>query len=305
MMRQVKRSSVLALFGVLALTGLGGAARASALDDALKYIPADFTTVVALDVDALRSTALFGTLTGLVKDTGDLKALQQEAGFDWKKDVQTVVFAGPDELQKDDDRAVAVLGGRFDVKRLLSFFEKAGDKPKSKVVAGVTVYAVDRDAAVAFDGKFIVLGAADLVDKAIAAKSGKNVTSGKLGALIKRFAGTKGGFAVFAASKKAKDKLAKEMADLGTVEAGGMSFDAASGLVVKAVATFATPKAAAGVVEGIKGGVKDAASDPEMKELGISAMAQKLTTKADGKNVELGLKLETAEVKKLIELLAE
>jgi len=296
-MRKLTLASAALLLGLLALAGT---ATAGDVGGALKYVPADFTTVVAIDVDAVRTSPLFDALMKTAQDGGDLQAMKQQFGFDATKDLATFVLAGPDELMKREEQVVAIFGGRFDAKRLASFIESQGDKAQKKQVGDATVYTVDGEFAIAIDGTFVIGGAAALVDKALAAKTGKNVTQGKLGSLIKKVQGKKGGFAVIGASKKVKDKLGKELQDLADLESAGVSFDVKGGIAVTLYATFASPKAASAVVDGIREVTKELTQDPDMKELGIADAVSHATMKAEGKTAEFGVKLDDAAAKKLL-----
>ena len=296
--RQVTRLAL-----ALALTVLAAPAFAGDVGGALKYVPADFTTVVAVDLDAVRTSPLFATVLGMLNQSKDAKTMEQQIGFDPAKDLATFVFAGPAALMHHEEQFIAVFQGNFDGKRLIDFVKGQGDKVVEKQVGSAVMYLVDKNAAFAVDGKYVVAGAAGLVEQALAAKSAKNVTSGPLAALIKRYAATKGGFAVMLADKKVQDTLSGDVPEFAKLTSAGFALDVSAGAAITVAGNFATADAAAAVATAVAGAIKDAGSDPDMKDLGLGSLVSKVVAKATGKVVEITVKLDVKETKQLVDSL--
>jgi|GEM_PF-2780546 len=297
----MRHLSRLGLALVLTLGVLASApALAGNIDGALKYVPADFTTVVVVDVAALQRSAFGAMVKGMVDNNPGAKAMEKEVGFDATKDLTTFVVAGPDAMMSHDEQMIVVIEAKIDAEKLVGFIKSQGEGVTEKKVNGVTMFMVDKDGAFAIDGGFIIGGYAPLVEKALAAKSGKNVTSGPLKTVIKQFKGSKGAFAAISAGKKVREVLGGDLPAFGQLETAGFGLDASKGAGVKIIGNFATARDAAQVAEGLQQMMKDAAGDPDIKEMGLAPVIGGVSVKADGKALEIGVKMTDAQIQQLM-----
>lgn len=303
MMRHLSR---LGLALVLTLGVLSTPAFAGGVDAALKYVPAEFTTVIAVDVQALQKSALGQMVQAMLANNPGAQEMEKELGFNPNKDLSTLVVAGPDAFMSHDEQFVIILEAKVDAAALVTFLKKqAGDALTEKKIGSSTMYQIDKDGAFAVDGPFVVAGYAPLVEKALAAKAGKNVTTGPLKSVIKRFKGAKGGFAAITAGKKVHEVLGGDIPDFAQLESAGFGLDVKSGAGITLVGNFKSDKAAGEVAKALQGMLKEAANDPDLKEMGLGRVVGGMTIKAEGKALEIGASMGDDEVKKLIATMFE
>jgi len=193
MMRHVSR---LGLALALTLGLLSTPAFAGDVEGALKYVPANFTTVVAVDFDAVRKSPFFDMATAMLDKNKGAKSIEHELGLDAKKDLKTFVLAGPEAFMHHEEQFVVIIDAKIDGDKLIAYVKSQSGSVTEKKVGAASVYVVDKEGAFAVDGKFVIAGYAPLVEQALAAKAGKSVGSGPLASLVKRFKGSKGGFAI-------------------------------------------------------------------------------------------------------------
>lgn len=298
MIPQLKR---LSLGLALALTALASPALAGDLATAIKYVPANFTTMVAFDVDHVRGTPLFELALANMGEGEELEAFKTEVGVDVTRDVKSFIFAGPDDLMRHSERFIAIVEAKVDPARFLAFAKKQGDVTEKKV-RGTTLLVVDEDElAFAFDGDFMIFGLPSLVEQALAAKGGKNITSGRLAAMTKQVRGSKSGFAVLGAGERVKRFLGDGMVpEFSQLERAAVGLDLSSGFSLRLFSDFANDAAATAVADTLNQALKEMADDPEMKELGLDRFVALAAITARGKAVSITLTLDGADTKGLM-----
>ncbi|MCA9513348.1 MAG: hypothetical protein KC635_00240 [Myxococcales bacterium] len=276
------------------------------VDGALKFVPSDFSTVVAFDLDALRASPLFDVVKTAVKDDREMKEVQKATGLDPLKDIKSMVIAGPDQFIKDEGKFVAVLEAKFDEKKIVDFMKSQGQVTE-KDAPGGKLYVIE-DGGVAFRGDYLVAGPMGLVEKALAA--GKGIPGGKLAKMYGSMKGAKGGFVLLGGSEQLKKWLAKRSGkggpDFKDIEAMGVAVDlSGGGLGVEMHAAFASDKSASDLAAGVSAAAKEAAGDPDMKELGLAGPISKVSATAKGKEAVVAVKLAKDDMKTITEMLKE
>lgn len=302
MMRHVTR---LGLALALTLGVLSTPALAGDVEGALKYVPAGFTTVVAVDFDAIRKSPFFDMATAMLDQNSGAKAMEKEIGFDAKKDLKTFILAGPEAFMHHEEQFVVIIDAKIDGDKLIAFVKSQGESVTEKPVGTATMYQVDKEGAFAIDGKFVIAGYAPLVEQALAAKGGKSIGSGPLASLVKRFKGSKGAFAISGAGPKVRSMMSGDMPEFDKLQSAGVGLDLSAGAALTLIGNFADAGAASTIAEGIGGALRDAGSDPDLKEMGLASMVGKIKAAAKGKAVEIGFKLDAAEAKQLVETFAK
>lgn len=298
MNRQLKR---LSLGLALTLTALGSPALAGDLATGVKYVPASFTTMVAFDIDHIRGTPLYRLAVSNMGSSDELETFKTEVGVDVTRDVKSFIFAGPDELMRHEERFVAIVEVKVDAARFLAFAKQQGDVAEKKV-RGATLLVVDEDElAFAIDGDFFLFGAPALVEQALAAKAGKNITSGRLAAMTKQVRGSKSGFAVLGASDRVKRFLGDGMVpEFSQLERAAVGLDLSSGFSLRLFSDFANDAAASAVADTLNQALKEMADDPDMKEFGLDGLLALASITARGKAVSIALTLDAADTKRLM-----
>jgi hypothetical protein len=301
-MRHVSR---LGLALALTLGLLSTPAFAGDVEGALKYVPANFTTVVAVDFDAVRKSPFFDMATAMLDKNKGAKSIEHELGLDAKKDLKTFVLAGPEAFMHHEEQFVVIIDAKIDGDKLIAYVKSQSGSVTEKKVGAASVYVVDKEGAFAVDGKFVIAGYAPLVEQALAAKAGKSVGSGPLASLVKRFKGSKGGFAISGGGPKVRSMMSADMPEFDKLQSAGAGLDLSSGATLTLVGNFADAGAASTISDGIGSALQDASTDPDLKEMGLASMVAKIKTTAKGKAVEIGFKLDAAEAKQLIETFAK
>jgi len=287
------------------LLGSTVVAQARDLEGALAFLPADVSTVVAIDIESTRGTNFFKDMQKELVDLSgygrEMAQLKKDTGIDVMADAKLVVYAGPDELIKKAKESLVIVEGSFDPAKLKDFLAKKSKLPVvEKQGAGGTYYAVGDKAAFAFRGTFAVYGSTALFDKAIAAQAAGGGKT-KVQALVNRFKGATNGFAVVGGSGQLKKFLGKSFGDVQDVKSAGITFDFTKGVAIQVVGIFADAGKASAVAASLEKDLKKTAADPEYQEVGLD----KVTIKSSGAEVTMSLVAEGAAGKALSKSLKE
>ncbi len=286
---------------LLALTALGLSARATSAKDfsgALGWIPAEVSTLIAIDLDGARKTSFFKELQKEIIDlTGygrDMAQMKREAGLDVMASVKTIVYAGPDEVIKKAKQSLIILEGEFDQAKIKEYYEKKSKVPLAEKTHALGPYfEIGGDSCVIFHGGFAVFGNKALFDKALAAKKanegGKNA---KVNALVQRMKGSKHGFGVIAGSAQLKKFLGKDFGEVQDVTSAALGFDFSTGFGLEIIGVFPNAAKATSVAGSVTEELNALAADPEMKEIGLEEPLSKVKATAVGSEVKIALALD-------------
>lgn len=289
----------LSVFALFAL-GTATAAQAKDIDGALDWIPAEVSSLVAVDLEGARATPFFKELQKeLIDLTGygrDIAQMKREAGLDVMASVKTIVYAGPDDAVRKAKQSLVILEGTFDQAKIKDYYAKKSKLPLTEKASPVGPYfQIGDDACVAFNGNFAIFGSKKLFESALAAKQahqgGKNA---KVAALVARFKGAKHGFGVITGSTQLKKILGKDFGSVQDVKGAAMTFDFTAGFGLKIVGVFADAGKATSVKTSVDKELKELAADPEMKETGIDVALNKVQTGTSGGEVKIDLTLDAA-----------
>jgi len=302
----MSRSLLAAFSFVLAASST---AAAKDLEGALQYLPESVSTLVAVDLEASRTTPFFKDLQKeLIDLTGyarDIAQMKKEAGFDVMANAKLVIYAGPDEVIKKAKESLLIVEGTFDPAKIKDFFTKKSKVPVTEHKgAGGTYYLIGDSSAMAFHGNFAIFGSKAMFESALAAKAAGGKKT-KVAALVGRFKGAKGGFAVITGSAQLKKFLGKDFDDVQDVKSAGMTFDFSKGFALEIVGVFADAGKAGAVAKSIQTDLSKMAGEPDYKEVGLDTALGKIQTKAAGTEVQMKLELEGAAAKELSSSLKE
>jgi len=293
----------------LVLTATTTSALAKDLDGALKYLPENVSTVVAIDLESTRGTAFFKDLQKeLIDLTGyarDLNQMKKEAGFDVLANAKLVIYAGPDEVIKKAKESLLIVEGTFDATKIKDFFAKKSKVPVTEATGpGGTYYLIGDSSAMAFHGTFAVFGSKAMFDAAMAAKAAGGKKT-KVSTLVGRFKAAKGGFAVIGGSAQLRKFLGKDFGDVQDVKSAGITFDFSKGLNLQIVGIFGDAAKATTVAKSIEKDLSQMATEPDYKEVGLDTALARVATKAAGAEVTMDLVLDPAAAKQLSSSLKE
>ena len=293
--------AALVAFVALATSSLAAAsANAKDYDGALNWIPAEVSTVIAIDLEGARTTPFFKELQKEIIDlTGygrDIAQMKREAGLDVMASVKTIVYAGPDDVIRKAKQSLVILEGTFDQAKIKDYYSKKSKVALTEKTSAVGPYfEIGEGACVAFVGNYAVFGSKSLFEASLAARSanqgGKNA---KVAALVARFKGSKHGFGVITGSTQLKKFLGKDFGQVQDVKGAAMGFDCSSGFGLKIIGLFADAGKASSVATSVKAEISELAADPELKEIGIDDELVKVTTVASGAEVKIELALDPA-----------
>ena len=275
-------------------------AHAKDFDGALQWIPADVSTLVAIDLEGARATPFFKELQKEIIDlTGygrDIAQMKREAGLDVLASVKTIVYAGPDEVVRKAKQSLVILEGTFDQQKIKDYYTKKSSVPLTEKSSPVgPYYQINDTACVAFNGGFAVFGSKDLFEKALAARvANQGGKSAKVASLVARFKASKHGFGVIAGSAQLKKVLGKDFGEVQDVKGAGLGFDFSKGFGLKIIGVFADPGKASSVAKSIKSELAELAADPEFKEIGIDGALSQVATSSSGPEVAIELALDSA-----------
>lgn len=114
------------LTALLLVAAAPATAAASDGKDALDLVPDWAGSIVVLNAEHMRRSSLFDDMMGLVENAGGMRAdaqLLRDAGFDLRRDLQTVVLASQPD---DPSNSLLLVQGRIDTGKLLARAVKKG-----------------------------------------------------------------------------------------------------------------------------------------------------------------------------------
>jgi hypothetical protein len=290
------RIARLSLAAVLLAAAAPATAAASDGRAALELVPDWAGTIVVLDAEHMRRSALFDDIMTLVEKSSAMRAdarLLRDAGFDLRHDLRTVVLAS----QPDDPaNALLLVEGRIDAGKLMSRAVKSGGARRSH--RGVTYVEVSRGAlSIAEVAGYLVIAPSPRHMKAVvdvqqgSRKSARQ--NRKLMSLVDRTGSGGDLWMVVGISqrKRAEGGANQALAELKTVTA---SLDAARGLKMQVRLYAASAQGAAEVASYLEQLSEQSADHPDV--MGLFA---KLAVKRNGTRVDASLKLSTSEMDSL------
>jgi len=293
--------TALVAFLALATSGLTAAsASAKDYDGALNWIPAEVSTLIAIDLEGARTTPFFKELQKEIIDlTGygrDITQMKREAGLDIMASVKTIVYAGPDDVIKKAKQSLVILEGTFDQVKIKDYYSKKSKVALTEKTSAIGAYfEIGDGACVAFNGSYAVFGSKTLFESALKARAANQGGKGaKVAALVARFKSSKHGFGVITGSTQLKKFLGKDFGQVQDVKGAAMGFDFSGGFGLKIVGLFADAGKASSVATSVKREITEFAADPELKEIGIDDELNKVTTVASGAEVKIELALDAA-----------
>ncbi|HEY8144541.1 MAG TPA: hypothetical protein VIG06_17790 [Kofleriaceae bacterium] len=290
------RIARLSLAAVLLAAAAPATAAASDGRAALELVPDWAGTIVVLDAEHMRRSALFDDIMTLVEKSSAMRAdarLLRDAGFDLRRDLRTVVLASQPD---DPGNALLLVEGRIDVTKLMSRAVKNGGARRNH--RGVAYVEVSRGKlSIAELAGYLVIAPSPRHMKAVvdvhqgSRKSAKQ--NRKLMSLVDRTGSDGDLWMVIGISqrKRSGDGANQALAELKTVTA---SLDAARGLHMQVRLYAASAQGAAEVASYLEQLSEQSADHPD-----VAGLFAKLAVKRNGTRVDASLKLSTAEMDSL------
>jgi hypothetical protein len=217
-------------------------------------------------------------------------------GIDVMATVQTLVYAGPDDVIKKAKQSLVILEGQFDDAKIKEYYQKKSKVPLvEKTHALGSYYEIGGDSCVIVKDGFAVFGSKSLFDAALAARqANEGGKKAKANALVQRFKGFKHGFGVISGSAQLKKFLGKDFGDVQDVKGAGMGLDFSNGFGLEIIGLFSDATQASNVANSVKTELAEFAADPEMKEIGLEGPLNKVTTTSSSGEVKIALALDAA-----------
>ena len=292
---------VLAVLLVLPLSAR--LAEAADLKGALDYVPKDAVGAMTVDVDGLRPTPLFKKVVGQLV-TSDPKAqqklteLKQKTGFDVLEHVHAVVVAAGAGFPKNDDDLLIIAEAKLDEARLVAFMKKEGAKLTAKSdTLGKYYLFDDGDGAMAFRGKYVVIGGIDIFRRALKKEGPSAQLSAALQPNLKKHLA----FALIP-NQAMRDQLKKEMPEAAQLKVLSGSAHLQNGLQIQSVATFTTAAPAAKLAKQGNDALSQVKGDEQMKRMGLDGLLDRIKIRADRSDLRLDITLTQADLDKLTKL---
>ncbi len=296
-------STVLSFGLVASALAAGPAARAD--DVSLSFVPKSASSLLVLDVKGAASNPF---IKGLRKELIDLAGagrdvarLKREAGVDVFADIDRIVYAGTDKAVRKAGDSVLILAGRFDTAKLAAFYAKRGDTaPTQESWKGHDVHVIGASSWLVVKDGHAIVGTKDLVMEALEARaSGAKLPGGALAGALPAAGLRKHAWGAIVGSGDLQKVLGKGFGAFKGVKEAGFGLDLSSGLSLTVAGLFpdaaASGKAEAEVAETVKG----FASDPEVAELGLSALFDAFAATRSGQRLELKVALPAAKATEL------
>ena len=282
---------VLPFFATTAMADDGSAA--------LKYVPKDSMFVLSIDMEGLQGTEVFKQMMTMAMQEKEVKEgieqLKEATGFDYTKDLHSIVIAAPSDVNTSED-FVIIMKGKFDEKKFINFAKEENGKLVEKEHAKMTWYEIDKEGGLAFDGDIAVIGSTKYLKAALDTKSAKNVKDAKvLGGYIKKVNTKHNIWAALTIPADIRKEMAAADPNAEKIEGGYASLDFGSGLKLDLTMITDSKDTAKALADEANKGLKAAASDPSIAQMGLDAMIAKITVAASGEKVAINIDLNEQE----------
>jgi len=277
-------------------------AAAGDVKGALRYVPSNAFAVVGVDGDQVKKSVLYKKAVEIaLKERGakrELEKLRKATGINLLRDIRSLVVAFDPQVLQDEDKFLAVVEVPVNQAKVLAFMRQEGATVEQRHGMGGTYYLLGRkqDGALAFRGKFIVVGARDVFERGMK-KTGPGF---KLAAQLRKVSSR----ALFAAAdtpKSLQKKLAREDKNLGQLQALAAGADVSLGLKLDAFAQMATAAAARELEKMATMGLNQARKQPEVQQFGLGKVLNGITITAQGRELSGKLRLSSADLRNLID----
>ncbi|MBW2524174.1 MAG: hypothetical protein JRI23_08360 [Deltaproteobacteria bacterium] len=275
---------------------------------ALAYVPSDSIAVVGADVDKVRSSPLYAsTFETFLKESGAKKKVAELAartGLDVRRHIHAVVAAFPPTFPQDDDEFVIIAEAKVNEARLVAFAKKEGAEIQRRDSPLGPYYALDGgDGALAFRGKFVILGGQKTFQKALRAARGQSAkTHGKLAPRL-GLVSQHDVFGVADLPPKVRQEARGVLPGGGEVRAVSATIDVQKGVQVHAKATTDSAKTASQIAAMVQAFLDESGKDPELKKQGLDGYLSLLSVQAAGADLEASLVLTNTQLQRLIGML--
>ena len=277
----------------LLVPSLARQARASGA--ALELAPKDALGVLHADVEKLRKTQLFKDIEKEIREDVEgkktLAKLRADAGIDPFKDITgvTVVF-GPNMIKQSRD-VLAIVEGTYNQAKVLKFIEQAEhEAPVAKTGPNGAYYLADHGSiAVAFRGKRVLLGAPQLVERALGKADGKAV-------LAAVRAPVENDMLWFAAAANGEARSRLGMLGSDTLETLAVGFSAPAGAKLHVHAHFSDPAQAAALAKELTDALARSQKDPMLTQFGVEMLLKKVLVVAKNGDLDIAAELTKKEL---------
>ncbi len=310
----LNRKKVLVLVAALLVLPLF-AAQATADDGqgALSLIPKDTMAVVSINMTSLQKTGIYKELLGMALSDaevkGNLEKLKKTTGFDFEKDVASIVIAVPPDVEKSEN-FLMIAKGKVDQKKLIAFAKAEQSDVKESKHQDVTYYLFDGEAAFAVLGDYILLGTDAAVKGAIDVHKSKREGVSKnasLTAMVKSVDKKGNLWMVINLPDSIRKDLRASDPMAGDISAAYASLDFGSGMALALVLVTGKAESASGMAAMAEMALGEVAGDPSLKAMGLDGVMKNLKISAAGKELKVDLKLSPKEfetVKALVQGMA-
>lgn len=298
--RRVTLVLVAALFALVAVPAMADDGTSG-----LKFVPEDTMMVIGIDVENLKSAPLFKDLMTAVMSDAEAKKnidkLKEVTGFDYEKDLSSLLIAVPPDVDKTENFLI-VVKGKIDEKKFVQYVKDEGTDIKEDKHEGVTWYEMDKEAGMAFVDGHVIIAPKAALKAAIDTQKGKmkDVTKNSgINDLIKATKTSANVWMVVSLPKAFREEITKGGGLPGDIESGYASIDLKSGLALRVTLNTSSADTATSIAKMATDGLAGAGSDPQLKAMGLDAAVTKLSIKAKDKAVDVSLDLTDKEVEKI------
>ena len=302
------------LFALLALVlmlGLAPSPNARAGDGiaSLDYIPQKTMLVAVINAERLRDADLFDDgMSALRAHPGAAQALEmlhQGMGFDITRDVATLIFALPPDVEHTQNFLI-IVEGAFDEQRFVSFSKSQGASFKQRAHRKVNLYELDRDAALAFHRGRLLFGTPDSLEAAIDVQQDRapdvrdNAT---LDAIITGVDASRDLWIALELPESFRKLLGEENAVGREVARLAISLDIQRGVAARADLTMTDPEHAATLSRLLRDATRAAAGDASLKALGVDRALHETQVTVAEQTITVLFALTPKETRTLLEAL--
>jgi hypothetical protein len=273
---------------------------------ATRYVTDDAVLVAGFDVQAMRGSPLYAFLEGLLMRESDaaakVDAFASRTGVDPRKDLRSALLTLTAASFSGGEEFSLVVEATHDAAKIRDYLAAEGTQLAEAKADGDTYWTIKNEGAVTFQGDFAVVGTIALLQKTLATARG-GAHSGGLAALLQRVDTGKHAFMVMTMPADLGQQLRQMNPQAGDLQSVIATADTSNGLALSVEASFTSAESASALTATMQGLVDQAAKDPSMQQMGLSAVIGSATIAADGATMTLQVAMPTDTVQMLLGLL--
>ncbi|MBT8491594.1 MAG: hypothetical protein KJO07_00930 [Deltaproteobacteria bacterium] len=292
----------LAIFTSLATLALLSTSAEAGTAQVMRYMPSDTAAFVTVDVAKVRTTdlgkAALRVLSSDKRAKRDLDKFQKATGLDVRGDISAgAVFLPTSLIEGKGENFLLVAEGRFQKARIEAWVRKESKSVKVARHAGRKLLIIDDEGALAFDGRYALLGTIAQVKLSLSNRA----KGGRAAARVAKVARTRGDVRAgmyFPAGMR--QQMGRDVPPAGNLSTASAVVRTGKTMTLQVKLNFTKAKSAATTTQILQQQLVELAKDRSIQKMGLDKLLAKTVVSQSGSAVTVNSKAQSATVMALL-----